>query len=50
MFDFLYKISIIIKMNKFIYFSYIDIIISVYGIMFIINNIINKIIVRLFWI
>ena len=50
MFCFLCEITIIIKINKFIYFSYIDIIISVYGIMFIINNIINKIIVRLFWI
>ena len=48
MFYFLCEIIIIIKINKFIYFSYIDIIISVYGIMFINNNIINKIIIRLF--
>ena len=48
MFSFLCEIVIVIKINKFIYFSYIDIIISVYGIMFIYNDIINQIIIRLF--
>ena len=42
MFYFLCEITIIMKSNKFIYFSYIDITISVYGIMFINNNNINK--------
>ena len=41
-FYFLCEISIIIKINKFISFSYIDIIINVYGVMFIENDIIKK--------
>ena len=41
MFYVLCNIVIIIKLNKFMYFSYSDIIISVYGIMCI-NNTINK--------
>ena len=46
-FYFLWGIIIIIKINKLIYFSYIGIIISVYGIMFINSDIINKMIIRL---
>ena len=42
MFYFLCEISIIIKINKFISFSYIDITINVYGVMFIENDIIKK--------
>ena len=45
---FLRKRTIIIKISKSTYFSYIDIIISVYGIMFINTNIIDIIIIRLF--
>ena len=41
------EIIITIKINKFIHFSYIDVIISVYAIMLISDNIINKVIVRL---
>ena len=48
MFYFLCEIIISIKINKLFKFSYIDITISVYGIMFINNNIINKFIIRLF--
>ena len=48
MFYFLCEIIITTKNNKFIYFSYIDTIISVYGIMFLSNGIINKITIRLF--
>ena len=48
MFYVLCKITIDIKIIKFLYFSYSDTIISVYGIMFINNNTINKIIIRLF--
>ena len=41
-FGFLCEISITLKLNKFSYFSFIDIIISVYGIMFIHNDTINQ--------
>ena len=40
------KIIIIININKFVYFSYIDVIISVYGIVCVNNNIINHIVIR----
>ena len=46
---FRYEIILIIRISKFIYFSYIDIIISVYGIMFIDNDIINNIIIRMLY-
>ena len=45
---FLCKIIITLKINKFNYSSHIDIITSVYGIMFIDNSIINEIMIRLF--
>ena len=50
MFYFLCEIVITIQINRFIHFSYIDTTISVYGIMLTDNNIINMIIIRLFWI
>ena len=43
MFYFLCEMIIVIKIGKFIYFSYIGIIISVYGVMFLNNRIVNKI-------
>ena len=46
----IFKITTVIKINKLIYFSYIGIIIRVYGIMFIANDIVNKITIRIFWI
>ena len=42
MFEFLCKITTVIQISKFVYFSYIGITISVYGIMFIDSGIINK--------
>ena len=48
MLHFLCKLITIIKNHKFMYFSYIYITISVYGIMFINNNTIGKHMVRLF--
>ena len=48
MFYVLCKMIIIININKLIYFSYIDTIISVYGIMLIDNNITNTIIMSFF--
>ena len=50
MFYVLCGISITIKINKFVYFSYIDIIISVYGIMSINNDTIDRITIRLAYI
>ena len=44
---FLCKLVIILKTNKLIYVSYIEITISVYGIRFICNNSINNIIIRI---
>ena len=46
MFDVLCEISMIININKFSCFSYIGIIISVYGTMLINRTIINKVIIR----
>ena len=50
MFYFLCEIAITIKIYKFMYFSYIDIIISVYGAKVINNDIINKHIIRICYI
>ena len=47
MFYVLCEITIIVKINKFIYLCYIDITISVYCIMFSNNSIINKNMIRL---
>ena len=48
MFYFLCKITVIIKINKFIYFSYIVSIISVNGTMLINNNIICTVVICTF--
>ena len=46
-FDVIWEITMTIQINKLIYFNYIDITISLYGIMCINNNIISKSIIRL---